>query len=45
MVKILKIAYGRSWTLRRMSWIKNSKEVGLYISKTGGWMFMHEIAG
>jgi len=32
MVKILKITYSSSWKSRKISWMKNGKEVGLYIS-------------
>jgi len=31
MVEILKIAYGRSWKLRRKSWMNNGQEIGLKI--------------
>jgi len=36
MVKILKVAYSRSWKSRRRSWMRNGEEVGLNISKSGG---------
>jgi len=32
MVENLKIAYGTSWTSRRMSWKNNGLEIGLYMS-------------
>jgi hypothetical protein len=41
MVKMLKIVYGRSWKLRRRSWIKNGEKVGLYKSKT--WSCMNRM--
>jgi hypothetical protein len=28
-------AYGMSWKSRRMSWLRNGKEVELYLQKTG----------
>jgi len=39
-VEVLKIHHGMSWDWRRMSWMRNAEEVGLYISKTGVLMDM-----
>jgi len=38
MVEMLNIAYGISWKLRGMSWIRNGEEVGLYICETSRWI-------
>jgi len=40
MVKILKIAKGTLWKLRRMSGIRNGEKVKLYISTTNGSISM-----
>jgi len=45
MVQILKIAYGRSWKSRRMSWMRNAEEGGLNISKSRVQIYMWSIAG
>jgi len=44
-VKMLKIAYGRSLKLWRMSWMRKDEEVGLNISKTSVRIDMRLIAG
>jgi len=44
-VGILKIAYGRSWKSRRMSWMRKGEEVWLRISKTSVRIYMWLIAG
>ena len=43
--EMLKIAYGRSWKLRRISWMGNGEEVGLKISKNSVQIYMRLIAG
>jgi hypothetical protein len=45
MIEILEIVYGRSWKLRRRSWICNSEEVVLYLPKTSEMIYMPSIAG
>jgi len=45
MVQILEVAYGRSWTSRRRSWIRNGEEVKLYLPKTSEIIYMRSIAG
>jgi len=40
MVGIVKITYGRSWILRRMSWMRNGAEVGIYSFETSGRIYM-----
>ena len=44
MVQKLKIAYGRSWKSRRMSWMRKGEEVRLNISKTSVQICMQLIA-
>jgi len=44
-VGMLKIAYGKSWKSRRMSWMRNSEEVRLNISKPRVQIYMRLIAG
>jgi len=39
-VGILKITDGRSWTSRRMSWMRKGEEVQIYISKNSVWIVM-----
>jgi len=45
MVDILKIAYGRSWKLRKISLIRNGGTVRQYYSRIRGWVWMPLIAG
>ena len=45
MVKMMKIAYGRSRKSRRMSWMRKGEDVGLNISKTSVQIYMQLIAG
>jgi len=40
MVKILKIAYGKSWESLRMSRMRNGEELGLTMSKTSVPIYM-----
>jgi hypothetical protein len=42
-VRSLKVAYGTLWKLRRMIWIRNVEEIGLYISETSGWNFISKL--
>jgi len=44
-VKMLKIAHGRSWISRRMSWMRKGEEVGLNIWNSSIRIFMQVIAG
>jgi len=45
MVEILKITYGRSWKLRRRCWMREAAEVGVYLLKTSGTIYMPYVAG
>jgi hypothetical protein len=45
MVQIFEIACGRSWKLRRRSWIRNSEEVKQYLPKPSEMIYMPSIAG
>jgi len=45
MVEILNSAHGRSWTWRRMSWMRKGEEVGINVLKTGVQICMRLIAG
>jgi len=40
MVEILKIAYCMAWKSSRTSLMRKGEEVGLYISKTSGWVYL-----
>jgi hypothetical protein len=41
----IEIVDSTSWKLRRMSWIRNGKDIGLKISPTNSLILMIEIAG
>jgi len=43
LVKILKIADGRSWKVQRISQMRKGDDLGLYLSKTSGRICISEI--